>query len=55
MLKGLKNWKIDFLTDHSMRQYAENIAIAVDKELASLANGGQATQESEIVIPEESH
>jgi triacylglycerol lipase len=55
MLKGLRKWKLDFLSDHSMRQYAENIAIAVDKELTSLSKGGQATQESEIVIPEESH
>jgi hypothetical protein len=55
MLKGLRKWKLDFLSDHSMRQYAENIAIAVDKELCSLSKGGQATQESEIVIPEQSH
>ena len=50
LLKGLTKWKVDLLTDHSMRLYAENIALAVDKEMEAIAAGGKATAENDIVI-----
>jgi triacylglycerol lipase len=34
---GLWQWRIDLLTDHSIGQYAEQIASAVEKELEGLA------------------
>lgn len=49
-LKGLRIGKFDLLTDHSMRLYAENIALAVDKEMETMAEGGNATQNREIMI-----
>ena len=49
-LKGLRIGKFDLLTDHSMRLYAENIALAVDKEMETIAEGGKATQNREIMI-----
>jgi triacylglycerol lipase len=50
LLKGLTKWKVDLLTDHSMRLYAENIALAVDKEMETMAAGGKATAQNDIVI-----
>lgn len=53
-LKGLGFGKFDLLSDHSMRLYAENIALAVDKEMEALASGGKAIKKNEIVIQEKS-
>lgn len=53
-LKGLRIGKFDLLTDHSMRLYAENIALAVDKEMQTIAEGGRATQNREIMIQTQS-
>lgn len=53
-LKGLRIGKFDLLTDHSMRLYAENIALAVDKEMQTIAQGGKATQNREIMIQTQS-
>jgi len=52
LLKGLRIGKFDLLTDHSMRLYAENIALAVDHELETIASGGKSIQKQEIVIQE---
>jgi hypothetical protein len=35
-----------------MRLYAENIALAVDQEIETIASGGKATQNQEIMIRE---
>lgn len=35
LIKGLLRWKLDFLSDHSVQQYAEHIAAAVRKEDSS--------------------
>jgi hypothetical protein len=37
-----------------MRLYAENIALAVDKETQTIAEGGKATQNREIMIQTQS-
>jgi len=49
-IRGLRHWKIDFLSDHSIRQYAENIALALDREMQDIASGGKASDESSLVI-----
>ena len=40
--RGLRQWKIDHFSDHSIHQYIEAILTAVKKEDANLANGGTA-------------
>jgi triacylglycerol lipase len=36
MISGLLNWRLDLLTDHSIRQYAQHIADAVKQESSDL-------------------
>jgi triacylglycerol lipase len=49
MVKGLLKWRLDMLTDHSIKQYAGHIATAVDKENGSVAKNGVATEVAELV------
>ena len=41
-IRGLRNWKIDHFSDHSIHRYIESILVAVKEEDANLANGGMA-------------
>ena len=41
-VRGLRNWKIDHFSDHSIHRYIESVLMAVKKEDADLANGGTA-------------
>jgi triacylglycerol lipase len=43
---GLFQWRLDMLSDHSIKQYAEHIAAAVEKEGADLATDGSAVEVS---------
>jgi triacylglycerol lipase len=48
---GLFQWRLDMLSDHSIKQYAEHIAAAVEKEGAGRAGNGAATRASERAVP----
>ena len=50
LVKGLFKWKLDLLSDHSMRQYARHIAAAVDDENRSLARGRAALDDDDLAI-----
>ena len=54
MLRGLLKWKLDMLADHSIQQYAQHIAAAVDKENRELASGGGRADVEDLVIRAES-
>lgn len=47
-LRGLRKWKIDHFTDHSIMGYIDAIARAVESERAELAAGGTATQAQDL-------
>jgi triacylglycerol lipase len=49
LLKGLLQWRLDMLTDHSIGQYAGHIAAAVDKENRSGVASGNTRCASEFV------
>jgi triacylglycerol lipase len=50
LLKGLLQWRIDLLTDHSIHQYAEHLVEAVNKEnFALAANRGETSAESIVI------
>ena len=49
-LKGLLQWRLDMLSDHSIRQYAEHLAAAVDKENAGLSKNRTAAVAEDLVI-----
>lgn len=48
-LRGLRRWKIDHFTDHSIHNYIHAIADAVDQEKQLLAQGGTAKLASQWV------
>jgi triacylglycerol lipase len=48
--KGLLQWRIDLLTDHSIGQYAQHLMEAVNKENAALATHRGETAAESIVI-----
>lgn len=50
LLRGLLKWRIDLLTDHSIRQYAEHLMEAVNKENLSLATHHGETSAESIAI-----
>lgn len=50
LLKGLAKWKLDFLSDHSIHQYAEHIARAVEQENPSSAVGREPTNKDDILF-----
>jgi len=53
LIKGLLRWQFDFLSDHSIKLYAQHIAAAVSDERAALAQGrGEATSEK-FAIPDQ--
>ena len=52
LIGGLMRWKLDLLTDHSIRQYARHIATAVENESQSPAAGQGASVDGEdLAIP----
>ena len=56
LIAGLFQWKLDLLTDHSIKLYAQHIATAVNNENQSLAVGGHTTAADDLAIrasPEE--
>jgi triacylglycerol lipase len=54
VLKGLLQWRLDMLTDHSIRQYAQHLASAVEKELASGSTDGATVMAVDIAVLEKS-
>ena len=51
LIRGLVKWKIDWLSDHSIHQYATHIATAVEKENRALASGKDAARAEDVAIP----
>ena len=49
-LGGLLKWKVDLLSDHSIRQYAAHIATAVHLEDAAIAANRGVKSASDFVI-----
>jgi triacylglycerol lipase len=54
VLKGLLQWRLDMLTDHSIGQYAEHLVSAVEKEMAEVAINGDAVAADYVAIPKAS-
>jgi triacylglycerol lipase len=52
IIKGLMKWRLDMLTDHSIGQYAEHLAAAVDKENLGLAENRTAATAEDLAIQE---
>jgi triacylglycerol lipase len=50
LIKGLLQWRLDMLSDHSIRQYAEHLAEAVDKENAGLATNRKVAIAEDLAI-----
>lgn len=50
LIRGLLKWKLDWLADHSIQQYAQHIAAAVDKETRELASGREGADVEDLVI-----
>jgi triacylglycerol lipase len=50
LLRGLLQWRIDLLSDHSIRQYAAHIAVAVEKDEAAIAKGAEAADADDVAI-----
>lgn len=51
LLGGLWQWKVDFLADHSIGQYASHIAAAVKLEDGALANNRGPKSVEDLAIP----
>ncbi len=49
-LNGLLQWRLDMLTDHSIRQYAQHLAEAVEKENARLSMNRAAAVAEDLAI-----
>ncbi len=47
-LRGLRKWKVDHFSDHSVKCYIDAIAKAVEAERAEMATGGRATRADEL-------
>lgn len=50
LVRGLFRWKLDFLADHSVGQYAKHISTAVEKEYASILQNRGETRTEDLVI-----
>jgi len=50
LVGGLFKWRLDLLTDHSIRQYVQHIAAAVQHEHAGIAHDHQAKSADEFAI-----
>jgi triacylglycerol lipase len=50
LIGGLMKWKLDWLSDHSIGQYAQQLAAAVDAELAALSKERPAAKAADLVI-----
>jgi triacylglycerol lipase len=50
-VKGLFHWRLDMLSDHSIKQYAEHIVTAVEQETAGGPTHGTANRTSECAVP----
>src|SRR5262245_26722094 len=53
LIKGLLRWQLDFLSDHSLKLYAQHIAAAVNEELAALARGVTEATSDKFVVRRE--
>lgn len=53
MIGGLLNWRLDLLTDHSIKLYAGHIATAVKQEDAGLTKNRAAAKAEDLAIPAE--
>jgi triacylglycerol lipase len=47
-LRGLRKWKVDHFSDHSVKCYIDAVAKAVQTERAEMAAGGSATRADEL-------
>lgn len=47
-LRGLRRWKVDHFSDHSIMQYIDALARAVEEERAEIEEGGAATTVDEL-------
>jgi triacylglycerol lipase len=54
VVKGLLQWRLDMLTDHSIRQYAQHLMSAVEKELADISTNGDEVPAQDVAILETS-
>lgn len=50
LVRGLWKWKLDWLSDHSIREYAHHIAAAVDKENLAVARGSHQAEAEDLVV-----
>ena len=50
LLTGLLRWKIDLLTDHSIKLYAQHILTAIQEEDAALAKGRAEVAADKLVV-----
>ncbi len=50
LLKGLLKWRLDMLTDHSIRQYAQHLVEAIEEENAGLAVHHKAAVAEDLAI-----
>jgi len=50
LLRGLTQWRLDVLTDHSIQQYAQHIVTAIEKENESLAENRGETETEDLVV-----
>lgn len=50
IIKGLLKWRLDMLSDHSIGQYAQHLAEAVDKEIVGLSQNRKAADTGDLVI-----
>jgi triacylglycerol lipase len=53
LMSGLFQWRLDMLSDHSIKQYAGHLAAAVDKESGALAGNRAAAVAGDLVVREE--
>ncbi len=54
LIKGLLRWQLDFLSDHSIKLYAQHIAAAVNEELTALAHGKSEAGSEKFVVRRQS-
>ena len=54
-LRGLRKWKVDHFSDHSVKCYIEAIAKTVEAERAEMAAGGSATKADELAAEAKDH
>jgi triacylglycerol lipase len=49
LVMGLMKWKLDLLSDHSVRQYAQHLATAVQEELQGVGKNRRAKKAEDLI------